>query len=537
MKLFLIALPLSVFLAAGASAQWDAPLTHPLACVAAVQQAPDPTTAADAYQRGREVGAERTLLNQSYVHRMIELGLPGQAEEAAEEVVDADPQDGVAWAVLAYCNAARNDTTAALAEMATAMDYTPGDPFVLGVAGKLMAWYRYPGLGDPSELPAELAMRLDEIHAQYSTNEYYAAAFRAASEFYASQAGHPIAERPEDIPYPGFDETAYDPVACTTYIEPVYSGFTVPCFSSGHVVPRVRTYVVYERRVHRHLRFHIHNRHAYYRSAVHGRRLVCERRMRPCAYDVAAHVRVAPPRGVSLPPPRARHTWATASIPNVNRHLGRTRPPPAAPRQITMSRPLSLGARQAVRPRPTWPHTLGSETRPQPRMERRPQVRPDSRPPAPAAQAAPRPTSEARSHARPDGGPPAVPQPSPRAQPTQRPGSDARPQARPEQRFPASPQSSPRTQSTPRPTSEARPRGRPEARPQARPPSSPRAQPAPRPRSEVRPQARPERRPQARPQPSPKVQPAPRPRSEAGPPPNNRPPPAKSSAVNPRRSR
>jgi hypothetical protein len=333
-------------------------------CLLAVQGAWDPATAEDAYQRGLKAGADPVAINQSYVREMINLGLPGQAEEAAEQIVDVFPQDGVAWAVLAYADAARNDTTAALAEMAMAVDWAPDDPFVLGVAGKLMAWYRFPGLGDPSELPDGLPERLDEIHAQLSTLEAYRIAFDAAYAFYESQASTPIADYPQEIVEPAFEEIPYTPAICPTYNEYVYSGFTVPCFSVSWLVPRVRCYVIHDRPVWRHLRFHIGDRCDRYHSRFHARRLNWDRIRRCVAYHVAGRIRLGWRAGLHLPPVRARYTRAMFSSRHADTPFRRTDPPPASPKRVVKLLSSRLGGSQlshASRTAPEVAHRVRSE--------------------------------------------------------------------------------------------------------------------------------------------------------------------------------
>lgn len=295
-----------------------------------IQLADDPATAAYAYERGASGGADRLALNRVYMYRMIELGLPGQAEQAAEELLEDDPFDGVAWAVLAYCDAARNDTIAGLAQVVMAVERAPNDPFVLGVAGKLMAWYRYPGLGDQVTLPPELARRLDEIHAQLGGDQHYMAAFAAAFEYYASQAAAPIPEQPEPVYAGGYVQAAYDPAVCTTYNDYVYAGFTVPCYSVAYVVPRVRACVLVERRSYRHVRFHIRDRHRCYARPVVLHRPFYERTTCRAVYHPRYRARVAPPRGVTLAAPKPRYVRVAAAPRPLPTRLAPTRPPTLA---------------------------------------------------------------------------------------------------------------------------------------------------------------------------------------------------------------
>jgi hypothetical protein len=364
------------------------PPTDAAGCLLAVQQASDPATAEDAYQRGIDLGADRLAMNQAYMREMINLGLPGQAEDAAEQILDVYPQDGVAWAVLAYADAARNDTTAALAEMATAVDLAPDDAFVMGVAGKLMAWYLYPGLGDPSELPDDLAARLGEIHAQLSTREAYRVAFEAAYAYYQSQASVPLPEYPQEVVEPAFEDIAYNPDLCTSYNEYAYSGFTVPCFSVSWVVPRVRCYVVHDRPVYGHLRFHIGDRCGRYHSRLHARRLNWNRITRCVAYHVAERIRLASRPGRHLAPVRARYTRAMFTSRPAGSRSGATDSPQPIFRRLarlfsgrtdrghsghTRATAPAAGHRTDSTPRSTdlWPRTRGSSAQAD-RTSRRP---------------------------------------------------------------------------------------------------------------------------------------------------------------------
>lgn len=297
-----------------------APLTTP------IQQARTPEAAIEAYARGLAAEPECVLLEQVYLRRMIELGTPHLAEAQAEDLVRRNQEDGLAWAVLAYTSGEANDTSAALAEIATALSYKPDDDFVQQTAGKLIAWYDV--LGKPEEITDEqLKQALADIRKDFQNRPVFAQAYNAARTAYAQGAGVPPSAadeaqpvpRTENAPQPtvrntspsyadeenlsdddGMDETgvpapaddgyttirsgddealgfgfgygtspgyvtspyAYSPYGYT--YSTGYYGYLYPPCTSTIIVPRAHCYVMRDRPVHRYLHFRIgHREHDY----------------------------------------------------------------------------------------------------------------------------------------------------------------------------------------------------------------------------------------------------------------------------------
>jgi hypothetical protein len=107
----------------------------------AVARAPNPPAALKAYHDGLAVAPDSIALRQVFVRRMVAFGLPQMAESQAADVVQCDPQDGLAWGVLAYTCTVRGNTVDALRALVSAVGYAPNDPFVQRTAGQLLGWF------------------------------------------------------------------------------------------------------------------------------------------------------------------------------------------------------------------------------------------------------------------------------------------------------------------------------------------------------------------------------------------------------------
>src|SRR5260221_9689 len=70
--------------------------------VAAIERAPDPSSAVAAYARGAPLDRDGVTLERAYIQRLVTLGLPEMAEAQARDLSQRRPDDGVAMAVVAY---------------------------------------------------------------------------------------------------------------------------------------------------------------------------------------------------------------------------------------------------------------------------------------------------------------------------------------------------------------------------------------------------------------------------------------------------
>jgi hypothetical protein len=84
----------------------DGPTTAaPSTPIEQIRNAPDPSSAVDAYTRAQAAEPANLELKKAYVHRMVELNSPEMAAAQARDVVAHDPSDGVAQAVSGYMDA------------------------------------------------------------------------------------------------------------------------------------------------------------------------------------------------------------------------------------------------------------------------------------------------------------------------------------------------------------------------------------------------------------------------------------------------
>jgi hypothetical protein len=152
------------------------------AALAAIARAPDPSAAIEAYAAGARAAPQSIPLRQAFMQRMIALGVPQMAEVQAQDLVRENPQNGLAWAVLAYAHAARGTTTLSLQDIVSAVQNAPDNLFVQRTAGQLLAWYDT--TADWSQVPQTLQSALDQLRTRLTDNPAYARAYQAARSEY-----------------------------------------------------------------------------------------------------------------------------------------------------------------------------------------------------------------------------------------------------------------------------------------------------------------------------------------------------------------
>jgi tetratricopeptide (TPR) repeat protein len=160
-----------------------APVPNDLA--AAIERAGDPSAAVEAYAKARAAAPGDPQLAVAYVHRMVALRAPQLAQKQAKEVVQQNPEDGIAWAVLAFCDGAMNNTNAAMNELTSATRLAPEDEFVQYTAGQLLGWYD--ALGKASDLPPGLPEKLQFIKEDFGERPAFAETYKGALSFYKQQ--------------------------------------------------------------------------------------------------------------------------------------------------------------------------------------------------------------------------------------------------------------------------------------------------------------------------------------------------------------
>ena len=103
----------------------------------AIQEAADPSSAIQAYARATAAGTTNVAAEQAFVHRMVSFGLPEMAETQAAELAQRMPTDGIAWAVLGYMNAKRDQLALGLSDMSMAAEMRRRTPSCCAPPGSL----------------------------------------------------------------------------------------------------------------------------------------------------------------------------------------------------------------------------------------------------------------------------------------------------------------------------------------------------------------------------------------------------------------
>lgn len=155
------------------------------AAIHEVATAKDAVAANDAYSRGLVMAPDSMPLQQTYIRRMVDLGVPRAAYAAAQRLLVFAPGDGLAWAVSAYEIAAQGNMLTAIADISIAAHNAPGEPFVQRTAGQLLAWYD--NAPRPSQDPEVTVNALTDIRQEVGSFPAFAGAYREAGDFYAKQ--------------------------------------------------------------------------------------------------------------------------------------------------------------------------------------------------------------------------------------------------------------------------------------------------------------------------------------------------------------
>ena len=174
------------------------PAADPADPLSAIKNAPDPSAAVEAYARARTANADPVAIEQAYVGRLVALGLPELAESQARDLTHRRPDDGVAWAVVAYMDARRGDTSTAMADIVTAAHLAPDDPFVLRTTGQVAAYYDRNA--DRVNVPAGVKTAFDDVRKAAAAKDAYTRAYREASDAYAQNQDS--GRGPSAAPYP-----------------------------------------------------------------------------------------------------------------------------------------------------------------------------------------------------------------------------------------------------------------------------------------------------------------------------------------------
>jgi hypothetical protein len=178
-----------------------APATDVAGLTQAINQAPDPSAAVQAYARATVVAPYDLSIEGAYLHRMVAFGLPEMADTQATDLTQRSPGDGEAWAVAAYMIAKKSQggsgTAWGIMDADLAVVASPDDPFVVRTAAQLVAWYDV--RADKSQVAAAAQKAAESIRQKLASNPTYAEAYARANTDYLKMAGTAAAP-PEAAP-------------------------------------------------------------------------------------------------------------------------------------------------------------------------------------------------------------------------------------------------------------------------------------------------------------------------------------------------
>ena len=143
-----------------------------------IQQATAPGDASVAYQVGLNQDPNHVPLRRAYLRRMVEFGLAGSLTDPAKALLELDPNNALAWAVVAFNQAERGAMEDAFASLVRAARDRPADPFVANLAGQLVAWVDVQP--DESALPKPLREAADVLRRRTGGKHAFAVGYKTA---------------------------------------------------------------------------------------------------------------------------------------------------------------------------------------------------------------------------------------------------------------------------------------------------------------------------------------------------------------------
>jgi hypothetical protein len=156
------------------------------AAIQAMQQAPDPSAVVAAYANGNAINHNDSKLDEAYVKRMVELGLPEMAYHQAHTLTTMQSSNGLAWGVVAYVDARRGQMAEAISAINLAGQFAPDNKFVAHSAGELAAWYD--AKADKTKLPDNVKGGLARVRALLGKQTAFVEAYDTATKAYQAQA-------------------------------------------------------------------------------------------------------------------------------------------------------------------------------------------------------------------------------------------------------------------------------------------------------------------------------------------------------------
>src|ERR1017187_969661 len=155
------------------------------AAIQAIQQAGDPSAAVAAYGSGLALTANDPKLHEAYVVRMVDMGLPEMAYHQAQTLTTLQPNNGLAWGVVAYVDARRGQMSDAVSAINLAGQFASSNKFVAHTAGEILAWYDLKA--DKAKLPDTAKDGVSRLRGLMNKQPAFTEAYETARKAYEAQ--------------------------------------------------------------------------------------------------------------------------------------------------------------------------------------------------------------------------------------------------------------------------------------------------------------------------------------------------------------
>ena len=136
-----------------------------------------------AYAAGMAIDADDAALHWACVYRLVSLDMPSLAEQAAKHLTALVPDNGLAWAVLAWTAAADGDMTRAVTQIVTAGQCRQNHAFIARTAGQIFAWYDQEK--EKPAVPEVVLAGMAQLRDEWQDIAAYKDSYRQADAFYA----------------------------------------------------------------------------------------------------------------------------------------------------------------------------------------------------------------------------------------------------------------------------------------------------------------------------------------------------------------
>jgi len=142
-------------------------------------------SAVETYTKACIVAGDSIELHNVYMRKVLELGRPEAALNAASLLMMLDPENATAFGVVGYVHARKNQMSRACGELFRAWKLRPDDPGARHNAAQLAAWFKYSGRAAvPADVRAGIQALAEKLEKQTGKKDPLARAYWKTKALY-----------------------------------------------------------------------------------------------------------------------------------------------------------------------------------------------------------------------------------------------------------------------------------------------------------------------------------------------------------------